>query len=172
MSSGSWQNLSVKTYLSWFWRRNCTASITELTEIVSPPYIYCVIKILFFSFLEKLLSLCSMEALQSSKYCKKTFLSHENRGSSMEVNGIGDGLHWNSWGWMSLMFIISKIVSISMQNLAVPEASGGSYWASILETVELRTCAAYLTFIIEYVVNFIWSNVNFGKICNPIDLSS
>ena len=89
----------------------------------------------------------------------------------MEVNGISYGLRWNAWEWMSLMFI-SKNVSITMHNLAVPESSDGPYWDIILETVELRTCAANLTFIIEYGVNFIWSYVNFGRICNPIDLSS
>ena len=70
------------------------------------------------------------------------------------------------------MFIILRNKSISMQNLAAPEVSGIPYWGSILETVELTTFAANLTFIIEYGVNFIWSYVNFGRIWNPIDLPS
>ena len=55
---------------------------------------------------------------------------------------------------MSLIFIISKNVSISAHNLTVPEASGDPYWDRILETIELKTCAANLTFTAEYGVSF------------------
>ena len=38
--------------------------------------------ILSFAFPEKFPGRCSMDVNQSSKYCKKTFQSHENHGSS------------------------------------------------------------------------------------------
>ena len=63
-------------------------------------------------------------------------------------------------------------MSISMQTLAVPDASGSPYWDNILENLQLKTCAANLTFIIEYGINFVWSHVNFGRISNPVDVSS
>ena len=51
--------------------------------------------ILPFAFLEKFPGHCSMDANQSSKYCKKTFQSHENRGSATLENGRSDGLSSN-----------------------------------------------------------------------------
>ena len=81
--------------------------------------------ILPFAFLEKFPGHCSMNASQSSKYCRKTFRSHENRGSSTLENGRSDGLSSNLWEFMSLIFIISKIISIKEQNFVVPAASGG-----------------------------------------------
>ena len=120
--------------------------------------------ILPFAFLEKFPGRCSMDANQSSKYCKKTFRSHENRGSSTLENGRSDGLSSNLWEFMSLIFIMSKNISIKEQNFAVPAASGGPYFNKTLLTVELSTCAASLTFIMEYGVSLICSMHNFGSI--------
>ena len=78
----------------------------------------------------------------------------------MEVNNINDGLRWNSWEWV---FIILKNISIRMQNLAVPDASGSPYWYNILEKLQLKTCATNLTFIVEYGVTFVWSFVNLSR---------
>ena len=47
--------------------------------------------ILPFAFLEKLPRRCSMDANQSSKYCKKIFRSHGNSESSTLENGRSDG---------------------------------------------------------------------------------
>ena len=47
--------------------------------------------VLPFAFLEKFLGRCSVDANQSSKYWKKTFRRHENRGSSTLENGRSDG---------------------------------------------------------------------------------
>ena len=48
--------------------------------------------ILPFAFLEKFSGRCSMDANQSSKYCKKIFRSHGNSESSTLKNGKSDGL--------------------------------------------------------------------------------
>ena len=120
--------------------------------------------ILPFAFLEKFPGRCSMDANQSSKYCKKTFRSHENRGSSTLENGESDGFSSNLWEFMSLIFIISKNMSIKEQNFAVPTASGGPYFNKTLLTVERCTCAASLIFIREYGVSLICSMHNFGSI--------
>ena len=104
-----------------------------------------------------------MDANQSSKYCKKTSRIHENRGSSTLENGRSDGLSSNLWECMSLIFIISKNISIKEQNFAVPAASGGPYFNKTLLTMELSTCAASLTFIMEYGVSLICSMHNFGS---------
>ena len=61
ISNGSWENLSVNTYLTSCWRRKWTASIITWTENFKPSYVWCEIKILFFAFLEKLPSRCSVE---------------------------------------------------------------------------------------------------------------
>ena len=102
-------------------------------------------KILPFAFLEKFPECCLTDARQSSKYYKKTFRSHKNRGSSTFENGKSDGLSSNLREFMSLMFIISKKISIKEQNFAVPSTSGGPYFNKTLLTVELNTCAASLT---------------------------
>ena len=120
--------------------------------------------ILPFAFLEKFPGRCSMDANQSSKYCKKTFRSHENRGSSTLENGRSDGLSSNLWKFMSLIFIMSKNISIKEQNFAVPAASGGPYFNKTLLTVERSTCAASLIFIREYGVSLTCSMHNFGSI--------
>ena len=48
--------------------------------------------ILPFTFLEKFPRRCSLDANQYSKYCKKTFRSHKNRGLSTLKNGRRDSL--------------------------------------------------------------------------------
>ena len=68
---------------------------------------------------------------------------------------------------MLRMFIISKKLSISKQNVAVPAALGGPYEVNVLLTVELNTWTANFTFMIQYGVNFTCSYDSFGKICNP-----
>ena len=50
------------------------------------------------------------------------------------------------------------------QNFAGLVASGGRYFNKTLLTVELSTCAASLTFIVEYGVSLICSMINFGSI--------
>ena len=57
------------------------------------------------------------------------------------------------WEFMSLITIISKIISIKKQNFGVPAASGGPYFNGTLLTVERSSCAASLTFIMEYGVS-------------------
>ena len=52
-------------------------------------------KILPFTFLEKFYGRCSMDANQSSDYCKKTLRSHKNCGSSALGNVRSDGLSSN-----------------------------------------------------------------------------
>ena len=52
----------------------------EFTVILNPSYVCWVMKTLPFAFLGKFPGRCSMDAYQSSKYCKKTFRNHENRG--------------------------------------------------------------------------------------------
>ena len=66
--------------------------MTELTLILNPSYICWDMNILPFAFVEKFPGRCSRDANQSSKYCNKTFQSHENRGSSTLENGRSDGL--------------------------------------------------------------------------------
>ena len=72
------------------------------TEIFKLSYMCCEINILFFAFLEKLPSRCSMEPhiyavkqpfyfLHFLKYCRNTFRSQENLGSSIEENGMREG---------------------------------------------------------------------------------
>ena len=73
-----------------------------------------------------------MDANQSSKYYKKTLRSHENHGSSALENGRSHGLSSNLWEFMSLIFFISKNISIKEQNFAVPTASGGTYFDTLL----------------------------------------
>ena len=121
-------------------------------------------KILPFAFLEKFPGRWSMDANQSSNYCKETFRSHKNHGSSTLENGRSDDLSSNLWEFMSPIFIISKNISIKEQNFAVPAASGGPYFNKTLLTVELSTCAASLTFIMEYGVSLICSMHNAGSI--------
>ena len=65
---------------------------------------------------------------------------------------------------MSLIFIISKKISIKEQNFAVPAASDGPYFNITLLTVELSTCAASLTFIMDYGVSLICPMHTFGII--------
>ena len=60
--------------------------------------------------------------------------------------------------WNIIIFMISKILSLKKQNLAVEVATGGSYDANILLTVEPKTLAG---------VNSIFSYNRFSKICNP-----
>ena len=43
--------------------------------------------------------------------------------------------------WNIIIFMISKILSLKKQNLAVEVATGGSYDANILLTVEPKTLA-------------------------------
>ena len=52
-------------------------------------------KILPITFLEKSSGCCSMDANQSSEYCKKTLRSHKNCGSSTLQNVRSDGLSSN-----------------------------------------------------------------------------
>ena len=95
-SSGSWQNLSVKKYLTWCCRRNLTASMIEWTVIFRPSNVCQEINILLQSFLEKLPGRCSIDVNQSSKYFKKTFSSQINRSSLTEVKGERNGFLSNS----------------------------------------------------------------------------
>ena len=51
--------------------------------------------ILPFAVLEKFPGRCSIDVNRSSKYCKKTFQSHENCGSPTSENCRSDGLSSN-----------------------------------------------------------------------------
>ena len=65
---------------------------------------------------------------------------------------------------MSLIFIISKDISIKEQNFGVPAASGVTYFNKALLAMELNICAASLTFFMEYGVSLICCRHNFGSI--------
>ena len=121
-------------------------------------------KILPFAFLEKFPGRCSMDANQSSNYCKETFRSHKNHGSSTLENGRSDDLSSNLWEFMSPIFIISKNISIKEQNFAVPADSGVTYFNKTLLAVELNICTSSLTFFMEYGVSLICCMHNFGSI--------
>ena len=120
--------------------------------------------ILPLAFLEKFPGRYSVDTNQSSKYCKKTFRSHENRGTSTLENGRSDGLSSNLCEFMSLISILLKNISIKEQNFTVPAASGGTYFKNTLLAVEIITCKASLTFIMEYGVTLICSMHNLGSI--------
>ena len=102
--------------------------MTEFIVILNPSYVCWDINILPFAFLEKFPRRCSTDVSQSSKYCKKTFRSYKNRGSSSLENGRGNGLSSNLLEFMSLIFIISKNIFIKEQHFTVPAASGGPYF--------------------------------------------
>ena len=113
-----------------------------------------------------------IELYQSLKYCEKHLVNHKTRGSSGELNGVNAGFRLNQCSSMFSTFMISKNISISKQNWAVPVASGVPYVDRTLLTNNLDICAASLTFIIEYGVNSICSYVIFARICKPYSLSS
>ena len=115
----------------------------------------------------KFIGSCSMDVNQSLKYFKKTFRSHENRRSWTLENGRSDSLRSNLWEFMSLIFIISKNISIKEQNFAVQVDSGVTYFNKALLAMELNICAASLTFVMEYGVSLICCRHNFGSIWSP-----
>ena len=53
-------------------------------------------------------------------------------------------------------------ISIKEPNSAVPTALGGPYFNKLLPAMERKTCAASLTFIVEYGVSLICFMHNFG----------
>ena len=74
-------------------------SLFVINELVVTLTIYLFTVILdFFCYRRKLPSCCLNETSQSLKSCWKTFLSHKNCGSSVEVNGTIDGIHWYFMG--------------------------------------------------------------------------
>ena len=88
----------------------------EFLVVLNTSYVYWDINILHFAFPEKFPGRCSVDVKQYSKYCKKTFRSHENRGLSTLENGRSDGLSSNLGEVLSLIFIILKNISIKEQN--------------------------------------------------------
>ena len=69
--------------------------MVEFTVVLNPSYVCWDMNTLSFASPEKFPGRCSMDAKESSKYYKKTFRSHENRGSSTLENGKSDGLGSN-----------------------------------------------------------------------------
>ena len=68
--------------------------IIELIMILCSFCVCCDIDF-FFSVPEKLPSSYLIETSQSSEYCLKTFLIHENFASSVELIGISVGIRWS-----------------------------------------------------------------------------
>ena len=74
-------------------------SLSVINELVETWTIYFFTVILdFFCYRKKLPSCCLNETSQSLKYCLKTFLSHKNCESSVEVNGTIDAIYWYFMG--------------------------------------------------------------------------
>ena len=98
--------------------------------------------ILPFGFLEKFPGSCWIRVNQSSKYCKKTFSSHENPGSSTLENGRSDGWRSNLWEFMSWYSLYQKTYSskykvLQFQQIRVLHILTKLYWQWNLIFVQL-----------------------------------
>ena len=117
---------------------------------------YILLTYYYQKLIEKLHAPCLVDANQFSKYF--AFIQIV----SVMIQDCGkknkECISSNSFGGILFIFMISKILSLKKQNLAVEAATGGSYDANILLTVEPKTLAG---------VNYIFSYSRFGKICNP-----